>query len=93
MRTLSHYLRDGLLPNLFLEGDSEGLYHTADATLWFFHAIGRYLARTGDEGLLRDLFPTLTRIIDHPMRGTRFGIRVDPKDGLLMQGAAGYQLI
>jgi hypothetical protein len=23
---------------------SEGLYHTADATLWFFHAIDRYLA-------------------------------------------------
>ena len=26
------------------------------------------------------------------MRGTRFGIHVDPADGLLAQGAAGYQL-
>ncbi len=92
LRTFSHYVRDGLLPNLFPEGGREGLYHTADATLWFFHAIGRYLARTRDEGLLRDLFPTLTGIVDHHLRGTRFGIHVDPKDGLLVQGAAGFQL-
>jgi predicted glycogen debranching enzyme len=37
--------RDGLIPNMFPEGTKEGLYHTADATLWFFHAIHRYLLR------------------------------------------------
>ena len=31
-------------------------------------------------------------IIDHHLRGTRFGIGVDPQDGLLRQGAEGYQL-
>ena len=36
-------MKDGLIPNLFPEGDREGLYHTADATLWYFHAIDRYL--------------------------------------------------
>ena len=34
----------------------------------------------------------LRDIVDHHLRGTRFGIGVDPADGLLRQGAEGYQL-
>ncbi|QSQ27004.1 glycogen debranching enzyme family protein [Pyxidicoccus parkwayensis] len=92
LRTFQHYVRDGLIPNYFPDGKSEGVYHTADATLWFFHAVDRYLERTRDEELLRDLFPTLRSIIEHHQRGTRFNIGVDPEDGLLRQGAEGYQL-
>ena len=33
LRTFAHYVRDGLIPNLFPEGQNQGLYHTADATL------------------------------------------------------------
>src|SRR5689334_7530387 len=43
LRTFGQYVRDGLIPNLFPEGDREGLYHTADATLWVFHAMQRYV--------------------------------------------------
>ena len=43
LRTFAHYVRDGLIPNLFPEGGEQGLYHTADATLWYFHAIHRYV--------------------------------------------------
>jgi predicted glycogen debranching enzyme len=43
LRTFAHYVRDGLIPNMFPDGAREGLYHTADATLWFFHAVERYL--------------------------------------------------
>ena len=50
LRTFAHYVRDGLIPNLFPEGDTEGLYHTADATLWFFHAMERYLAALPGRG-------------------------------------------
>jgi predicted glycogen debranching enzyme len=92
LRTFASYVRDGLIPNLFPEGDDHGLYHTADATLWFFHAIDRYVRLTGDRGTLAQLLPVLTGIVDHHLRGTRFGIGVDPKDGLLRQGAPGYQL-
>ena len=92
LRTYAHYVRDGLLPNLFPEGEREGLYHTADATLWYFHAIDRYLAATGDRMTLRILLPTLHDIVTHHLNGTRFGIGVDPADGLLKQGADGYQL-
>jgi predicted glycogen debranching enzyme len=92
LRTFASYIRDGLIPNMFPEGDSEGLYHTADATLWFFHAVWRYIKATNDRETLRTLLPKLLDIVDHHLRGTRFNIRVDPADGLLSQGAEGYQL-
>ncbi len=92
LRTFAQYIRDGLIPNMFPEGESQGLYHTADATLWFFHALSRYVSATGDRNTLRMLLPKLKDIVDHHVRGTRFGIGVDPADGLLRQGAEGYQL-
>jgi predicted glycogen debranching enzyme len=92
LRTFGHYVRDGLIPNMFPEGTKEGLYHTADATLWFFHAIHRYLLATDDRATLRQLMPKLKSIFEHHMKGTRFGIGVDPADGLLRQGEEGYQL-
>lgn len=92
LRTFARYLRDGLIPNLFPEGQREGLYHTADATLWFFHAIARYLEATGDRETLCNLLPDLRRSVEWHVRGTRFGIKVDAGDGLLAQGAPGYQL-
>jgi len=92
LRTFSHYIRDGLIPNLFPEGEQEGQYNTADATLWFFHAIHRYLQHTGDRGTLRQLLPKLVDIVEHHICGTRFGIGMDPRDGLLRQGQDGYAL-
>lgn len=92
LRTFAHYVRDGLIPNLFPDGDQQGLYHTADASLWFFHALSRYLNHTDDRETLRAILPKLLEIADAHIAGTRFGIGVDPKDDLLRQGAEGYQL-
>jgi len=92
LRTFAFYIRDGLIPNMFPEGEKEGLYHTADATLWFFHAVQRYVEITGDRSLLDHIVPKFESIVEHHLRGTHFGIHVDPSDGLLMQGAPGYQL-
>ena len=92
LRTFAHYVRDGLIPNMFPDGKKNGLYHTADATLWFFHALGRYLQLSQDRITLELLLPTLTGIVDAHLRGTRFNIHVDPSDGLLVQGEEGYQL-
>jgi predicted glycogen debranching enzyme len=83
--TFARHLRDGLIPNLFPEGDQEGLYHTADATLWFFHAIDRYVSASDDGESLRELLPALEEIVRLHLAGTKFGIRVD-EDGLLTQG-------
>jgi predicted glycogen debranching enzyme len=92
LRTFAHYVRDGLIPNMFPEGETKGLYHTADASLWFFHAINRYMKHTNDRETLSALLPRLIQIIDWHIEGTHFDIGVDPGDGLLRQGAEGYQL-
>ncbi len=67
-------------------------YNTVDATLWYFEAIRAYHAATGDDGLLNDLFPVLEEIIRWHRQGTRYGIAVDPRDGLLRSGVPGVQL-
>ncbi|MFA7557274.1 MAG: amylo-alpha-1,6-glucosidase [Hydrogenophaga sp.] len=92
LRTFAHYVGDGLIPNMFPESNDEGLYHTADATLWFFHAIDRYVTHCGNHAIVHALLPVLEQIIAAHLRGTRFCIGVDPADGLLKQGLPGYQL-
>ncbi len=91
LRMFARHLKDGLIPNLFPEGKQDGLYHAADATLWFFHALDRYQAHTGDWDAVATLAPALAEVIRRHLEGTRFGIRVDA-DGLLAQGQDGYQL-
>jgi predicted glycogen debranching enzyme len=92
LRTFTHYVRDGLIPNLFPERQTEGLYHTADATLWYFHALDRYTVLSGDRSVLQMALPKLIDIFERHLRGTAFGIGVDSRDGLLTQGAGGYAL-
>jgi predicted glycogen debranching enzyme len=57
-----------------------------------FHAVSRYLDASGDRATLHQLLPILRDIVRRHLVGTRFGIAVDPADGLLRQGAPGYQL-
>ncbi|UPT73095.1 MAG: glycogen debranching enzyme N-terminal domain-containing protein [Elusimicrobiota bacterium] len=92
LRMFARHMKDGLIPNLFPEGHQEGLYHAADATLWLFHALGRYADATGDWATVAELVPGLEDSVARQLAGTRFGIRVDPADGLLAQGEDGYQL-
>jgi predicted glycogen debranching enzyme len=92
LRTFAHFVDQGMLPNRFPDAGEEPEYNTSDATLWYIEAIRAYYAATGDETLLRDLFPVLQTIITHHQRGTRYQIHVDPADGLLYAGEAGVQL-
>jgi predicted glycogen debranching enzyme len=92
LHTFARHVRDGLIPNYFPEGKQDAVYHTADASLWFLHAIGRYERLTGDVTLRHALAPAIAEIIERHIAGTRFGIGMDPRDGLLRQGAPGYQL-
>jgi predicted glycogen debranching enzyme len=91
LHAFAHYVRDGLIPNHFPEGSHEGVYHTADASLWYFHAVARYLHYSEDRHSLHILLPVLENIIEHHRRGTRFGIKADA-DGLLTQGAPNFPL-
>ena len=67
-------------------------YNTADATMWFLHAMCRHIEVTDDRTLFDELLPAVTEIVDSHVSGTRFGIGVDPSDGLLTQGAEGLAL-
>jgi predicted glycogen debranching enzyme len=92
LRTFAGHVSQGMLPNRFPDGNEAPEYNTADATLWYFHAVAEYLAASGDTGLLTELYPVLQDIIGWHQRGTRFGIRVDDRDGLLLAGERGVQL-
>ena len=83
-------LSDGMLANTADTGRTE--YNTADATLWYLHAVGRHVAATGDGDLAAELAAPLDAVVRAHTAGTRFGIRIDPADGLLTQGADGYAL-
>ena len=90
LRHAASSLSQGMLANTADTGSLE--YNTADATLWFIHAVGRHVVTTGDLDLAAELAPDLEAIVEHHRRGTRYGIRVDPNDGLLAQGVPGVAL-
>ena len=91
LRTWAALVRDGLLPNHFPEAGVPA-YHAIDAPLWFVHALGAYERATGDAALPRDLRAPVEQIIGSFAGGTRFGIGVDPADGLVRGGEPGLQL-
>lgn len=92
LRAFASFLARGLIPNRFPDSGAAPEYNTADATLWMFHALDRYLEATGDWGLLKELFPALSESIEWHVRGTDYNIGVDSADGLLRAGAPGVQL-
>jgi predicted glycogen debranching enzyme len=93
LRSFARFVRDGLLPNSFPDhaGDLPE-YHTIDASLWYPLAIRAHAVATGSRSLVDELLPTVRAILDAHLAGTRFGIGMDPADGLLRGGAEGYQL-
>lgn len=93
LRSFAGWVRDGLLPNSFPDTErTEPAYHAVDAPLWYVHAVDACRTAIGAEALMDSLLPTLCAIVDHYAAGTRFGIGVDPADGLVRAGQPGLQL-
>ena len=92
LKALAGYLHEGLIPNRFPDSGQGPEYNTADATLWMFHALHRYLDATNDWQFIKELFPKLAEVISWHLKGTAYGISVDPQDCLLRAGAPGMQL-
>jgi predicted glycogen debranching enzyme len=90
LRGYASTLSEGMLANTADTGQTE--YNTVDATLWFLHAVERHVTRAGDTDLAAELVGGLDEVVAAHLAGTRYGIRVDPADGLVTQGAAGYAL-
>jgi len=92
LETFASFVSQGMLPNVFPGAGDRADYNTADASLWFFEAWRTYFDATADLVALRGVFPILSDMIEWHRKGTRYGIGVDPTDGLLKAGAAGVQL-
>ena len=67
-------------------------YNTADATLWYVQAWRAYVEASSDTETLAQVFPILQEIIAWHVAGARYGIGIDPNDGLLRAGEPGTQL-
>jgi predicted glycogen debranching enzyme len=84
--------KDGLIPNMFPDKDSEPAYNTVDASLWFFEAVFKYLEYTDDYSFIQEnIYDVLKRIIDCYMEGTHYNIHMD-RDFLIYAGDANTQL-
>ncbi|MCW5937919.1 MAG: glycogen debranching enzyme family protein [Fimbriimonadaceae bacterium] len=92
LRAYAGAMNKGLVPNRFPDRSETPEYNTADATLWFANALHLTLQAEWDEGFALEAFTWLREIFEWHQKGTSFGIGVDPADGLLRQGADGYQL-
>jgi len=85
LENFARHCRRGLIPNTFPVFGGDPIYNTVDASLWFIHALSRYLAYTKDFLFLSDIWDTVDNIIDNYCKGTDFEIGMD-SDYLIQQG-------
>ena len=85
LQTFLAYEKDGLVPNLFPEGEAKPMYNTVDAALLLIDAVWQYVERTGDWEFVAEAYPVLERIIAGYRKGTHHHIKME-KDGLISAG-------
>ena len=85
LRTFLAYEKDGLVPNLFPEGDQTPMYNTVDAALLLIDAVWQYVQATQDWAFAWEAWDVMDRIITHYRKGTHHGIGMD-EDGLIFAG-------
>ena len=89
--TFLRYLDGGMIPNRFPDQGEKPEYNTIDASLWLFVTLYEYYQRFGDLKYIKEVFDSLTKILDAHFSGTRYGIHVTT-EGLLYGGQPGTQL-
>ena len=85
LRTFLVYEKDGLVPNLFPEGESQPMYNTVDAALLLINSVWLYHRKHPDPEFVREAWPVMKRIVEHYQSGTHHGIYMD-SDGLIAAG-------
>ena len=85
LRTFLAYEKDGLVPNLFPEGDQAPMYNTVDAALLLIDAVWLYVNATDDWAFAKEAWPVLERIVACYRKGTHHAIGMDT-DGLIFAG-------
>ncbi|HTZ53892.1 MAG TPA: amylo-alpha-1,6-glucosidase, partial [Candidatus Acidoferrum sp.] len=92
LQTFAQFVDAGMLPNRFPDDGEAPEYNTVDAALWFIDTVRCYHAATRDTPFVASIFERLDEIIACYTHGTRYGISVDPDDGLVRAGEPGVQL-
>ena len=85
LRTFLAYEKDGLVPNLFPEGEAAPMYNTVDAALLLIDSVWQYLQRTDDMEFVKEAWPVMKRIVTAYRKGTHHSIGMD-EDGLISAG-------
>lgn len=92
LRTFTHAMRDGIIPNRFDDYGGPPHYNTMDASLWYVLAVDRYVQASGDqESWRREFIGAVREILRAYRDGTQFGIHADG-DGLITGGSPDSQL-
>lgn len=90
LTTFARYVHHGMVPNMFPDEGTAPLYNTADASMWYFYAVGKYLDYTGtpeDYAFVQEtIYPKLKEIIAAYEHGTDFSIYME-EDGLIHAGS------
>ena len=89
LESFARYIKNGLVPNVFPDINTEPGYNTVDASLWYFQAVYQYLNYTGDkkdyEFIREKIYPKLKEIFEAYSTDTDFSIGMD-EDGLVYAG-------
>lgn len=91
LRTFIKYIRNGIIPNMFPEGNNDPLYNTVDASLLFIQCIKSYYEYTKDIQFIEEMYPYIEEIVNCYKEGTDFEIAMD-SDGLIKAGSGLNQL-
>ena len=85
LRTFLAYEHQGLVPNMFPEGESQPMYNTVDAALLLINSIWLYHQKDPDLDFIRESWSVMKRIIANYKAGTLHGIHMD-EDCLIAAG-------
>lgn len=92
IQAFARHVSQGMIPNRFPDFGETPAYNTIDASLWYIHAIDRYLAYTGDWTFIADqMYGVIADILAAHRQGTRHRIRLC-EDGLIAGGEPGLAL-
>ena len=91
LRTFVKYIKNGIIPNMFPEGNNDPLYNTVDASLLFIQCIKSYYEYTKDIEFIEEMYPYIEEIVNCYKEGTDFEIAMD-SDGLIKAGSGLNQL-
>lgn len=90
--TFGRYCKQGLIPNTFPDANSEPIYNSIDAALWWIETLGLYLEATQDWEFLEQQYSTVRQIYKGLTAGTLFNICRDAADGLITWQGSGVAI-